>query len=75
MLSLLIGCSGPSPENTPRTSSNMSPSTETARAFFQQDERTVLTFVGYSGKGYEKPDAMLETARTILAAEDPKTLS
>lgn len=33
--------------------------------------RTVLTFTGYSGSGYEDPDAMLQEAAGILDSADP----
>ncbi len=40
-------------------------------AFVQEQQRQVLTFTGYSGAGYERPDAMLERAAAILAGEQP----
>lgn len=40
-------------------------------AFFQSRGQTVLTFVGYSGAGYEDVDAMLTQARRILAEFEP----
>jgi len=33
--------------------------------------RRVLTFTGYSGAGYERPDIMLEHATLFLRSEDP----
>ena len=35
--------------------------------------KTVLTFVGYSGAGYESPAAMLDIAAGVLAGFDPAT--
>jgi hypothetical protein len=46
---------------------------ETAIAFFRERRKSVLTFVGYSGTGYEDADAMLAAARRILADHDPKS--
>lgn len=42
------------------------------QAFVRGSGRTVLTFVGYSGAGYEDPAAMLQQADAILAAEAPE---
>ena len=35
--------------------------------------KTVVTFFGYSGMGYENEDGMLEIARTILSTYPPET--
>ncbi len=43
------------------------------RAFFQGAGKTVVTFVGYSGAGYENPAAMLAAAEQVLSKYDPKT--
>lgn len=40
-------------------------------AFVRGQRKTVLTFVGYSGAGYEDPPAMLARAEQVLAAHDP----
>ena len=53
-----------------------SPASKTAtgekmRAFFQGTGKTVLTFVGYSGVGYEDQEAMLTRAEHILSEFDP----
>lgn len=40
------------------------------RAFFQGTGKTVLTFVGYSGAGYEDQGAMLAAAEHILSEFD-----
>lgn len=42
-------------------------------AFFAQQKKTVLTFLGYSGAGYEQPNAMLEQAEKVLTRFDPRT--
>jgi hypothetical protein len=42
------------------------------RTFFQGTGKTVLTFVGYSGAGYENQAAMLGEAERILAEFDPR---
>jgi hypothetical protein len=41
------------------------------RAFFERAGKTVLTFVGYSGAGYEDPVAMLAEAERVLSESDP----
>jgi hypothetical protein len=40
--------------------------------FFDQQDKTVLTFSGYSGSGYEDPEAMLQHARSTLETFDPQ---
>jgi hypothetical protein len=50
-------------------SSGVSP--EAVRDFFRRQNKTVLTFMGYSGAGYEDLDKMLEQARDVLADHDP----
>jgi hypothetical protein len=42
------------------------------KAFFQSTKKTVLTFVGYSGAGYEDEASMLKQAERILSEFDPK---
>lgn len=44
---------------------------EEIKAFFDAQDRQVVTFVGYSGAGYENPSALLEHAAKILARFDP----
>lgn len=43
------------------------------RQFFAAQGKTVITFLGYSGAGYEDPDAMLQAARSVLERYDPAT--
>ena len=43
------------------------------RQFFAAQGKTVITFLGYSGAGYEDPDAMLEAAKAELSRHDPDT--
>ena len=43
------------------------------RAYFAGKALRVLTFLGYSGAGYEDPAAMLDHARRVLERYDPKT--
>jgi hypothetical protein len=45
---------------------------EEIRAFFKSKGMTVLTFLGYSGAGYENEAAMLEQATRILDTLDPR---
>jgi hypothetical protein len=41
------------------------------KAFFDAQGKQVVTFVGYSGAGYEHPSAMLEQAAEVLTWFDP----
>lgn len=43
------------------------------RAFARAQGKQVLTFVGFSGAGYEDPAALLDAARRVLDAHDPAT--
>lgn len=43
------------------------------RDFFAAQGKTVITFLGYSGAGYEDPDAMLRAAKSVLERHDPAT--
>lgn len=40
-------------------------------AFFGQRKMSVLTFLGFSGSGYEKPDEVLDAASGVLDDVDP----
>ena len=42
-------------------------------AFFAAQKKTVLTFLGYSGAGYELPDEMLVEAGKVLDRFNPAT--
>jgi len=42
-------------------------------AFFLRQRKTVLTFYGYSGMGYEDEKAMLAIARKVLSRYSPET--
>lgn len=42
------------------------------KAFFRNQKKTVLTFTGYSGSGYEDTTAMLVQAESILDEFDPQ---
>jgi len=44
---------------------------EEIMAFFTEQGKTVVTFVGYSGAGYEDPQAMLQQAKTVLDTLEP----
>src|SRR5215467_234866 len=46
---------------------------EEAIAFFLRQRKTVLTFYGYSGMGYEDEKGMLEIARKVLSRYSPET--
>jgi len=46
---------------------------EAVIAFFLSQRKTVLTFYGYSGMGYEDEKDMLETARKVLFGFSPET--
>ena len=45
---------------------------EAIQSYFQQRGKTVLTFLGYSGAGYEDNAAMLARATDILDSHDPR---
>jgi hypothetical protein len=48
------------------------PSTpEQVKAYFDRQDKTVLTFMGYSGAGYEDPESVRRAAEAILARHDP----
>jgi hypothetical protein len=49
-----------------------SATSEEITAFFKGAKKTVLTFVGYSGAGYEDQASMLQQAERILGEFDPK---
>ena len=51
-------------QHTPRADSEL-------HAFFEVEERSVVTFVGYSGAGYEDHDSLMATARAVLDRFDP----
>ena len=46
---------------------------EAVIAFFLSQRKTVLTFYGYSGMGYEDEKGMLEIARKVLSGYSPET--
>lgn len=50
---------------------SMSP--EEAVSFIKGLGKTVLTFFGYSGMGYEDEDAMLQVAKNLLSGYSPET--
>lgn len=50
---------------------NMTP--EDVIAFFKSQNKTVLTFYGYSGMGYEDEKAMLQIAQKVLTDYSPET--
>jgi hypothetical protein len=50
-----------------------SATSEEITGFFKGGKKTVLTFVGYSGAGYEDQASMLEQAERILGEFAPKS--
>jgi len=42
------------------------------RNYFREQGKYVLTFLGFSGAGYQDPSALLRTAETILARRKPE---
>ncbi len=46
---------------------------EAARRYFAGRKKSVLSFLGYSGSGYEDEAAMLEHAAQVLNEADPRT--
>jgi hypothetical protein len=61
---IVLGC------DPPMTTRVASP--EKIRAFLENKKMRVVTFLGYSGAGYENKAAMLNQATRILARFDPK---
>ena len=47
-------------------------SPEEVKRYFDERGKTVVTFVGYSGAGYEDVDRMIEEARNVLSIHSPK---
>jgi hypothetical protein len=43
------------------------------RQFFVRQNKNVITFLGYSGAGYENVDKMIEEARSFLSHHPPQT--
>jgi len=69
-LALLFARAAPGCE-PPSTMREATP--EEIGAFFKSKKMQVVTFLGYSGAGYENEAAMLEHAARILSDFDPKT--
>jgi hypothetical protein len=65
-----VQVAGASPCQPPRQIADATP--EQVRAFFAADGRTVVTFLGYSGAGYEDPAGMLAHAGRALDRLDPR---
>jgi len=42
------------------------------KQFFARQDKTVITFMGYSGAGYEDADKMIEEARNVLSVHSPQ---
>ena len=57
--------------NRKRTSVTRDATVEEIKAFFETHCDRVVTFVGYSDKGYETPHAMLDQASRVLREFDP----
>jgi hypothetical protein len=55
----------------PKTSMEATPSD--VRAFFKSQGQTVLTFLGYSGAGYEDESALIKHATSVLDSYKPGT--
>jgi hypothetical protein len=54
-----------------QTTATKNATIEEIRAFFKGKQKTVLTFVGYSGAGYQDEAGMRQQAERILADYDP----
>jgi hypothetical protein len=54
-----------------QTAAVKSATIEDIRAFFKSSQKTVLTFVGYSGAGYQDEASMRKQAERILGEYDP----
>ena len=68
LLLSVIAFNGPAFGQTVTTKST---TIEDIRAFFKSKQKTVLTFVGYSGAGYEDEASMRKQAERILGEYDP----
>lgn len=55
------------------TSSNSMTSLAEITAFFETENKRVVTFIGYSGTGYQDATGMLSEAKKVLEAFDPAT--
>ena len=53
--------------------SNMEATPSDVRAFFKGQGKTVLTFLGYSGAGYEDEAALVTHVTAILEKYEPRT--
>ena len=51
----------------------MADGAEAARRYFTERKKSVLSFLGYSGSGYEDEAAMLEHAAQVLSKADSRT--
>jgi hypothetical protein len=73
---VLVACASPVPPGASDVCSGPGDVREASQAsiadFIQGEGKTVLTFAGYSGAGYEDADAMLARASSILEAQDPE---
>jgi len=58
-------------EQTPSAPSIIEATAETVGAAYAERDRLVVTFLGYSGSGYEDENALLSRARDLLAEYDP----
>ena len=51
---------------------NSAATVESIRAYFQKQDRTVVTFMGYSGADYQDKTGMLARASAVLDGLDPR---
>jgi hypothetical protein len=58
--------------NTGLTAAVKDAASQDIKAFFRSEQKTVLTFVGYSGAGYEDEAALRRHAESVLSDFDPK---
>jgi hypothetical protein len=69
----LLACVFPVAAADPQPRQIEAESAEAVQEFFAGRGKTVVTFLGYSGAGYEDREAMLAAAKMILDRHDPKT--
>ena len=73
---LLIACAAPVPPGASDVCNGPGDLREAGQAsiaeFIRSEHKTVLTFTGYSGAGYEELDVMLARASSILEAQEPE---
>jgi hypothetical protein len=69
---MVAGESSPQPQRCEPPVVSSATTVEAIQSWFQQRGRTVVTFAGYSGAGYEDTKGMLARAGAVLDSLDPR---